>query len=296
MGDEFDEFGYRMVNKKVKLAIIRQDKDTDMTETHAIRMEIPHPDWNWDSGEGDVGLIWLKEPSKISPAKINRSKPYPDKTLKVMGWGRFKKGSEAMANRLRIADADVITMNKCQKLPTGSADLIENHICTLTPKKSFCSGDSGGPLFDPKNPQTVYGVVSQSAACGGSKYPDLYMNIAPFVAWIDQTIADLQTGVYRPWDQGQPTPSPDKACLEMTDQGRWRYADCNESKPYLCAKQTEDGYYSRLSEANGMGATPQCAEGYSFAHPLQPREMDKFRERMQENGIASIWIKIPFDQ
>lgn len=61
--------------------------------------------------------------------------------------------------------------------------------------KDSCRGDSGGPLADVAIYQDVqrfvqFGIVSYGAFMCGSGYPGVYTNVASFMPWITNILAE----------------------------------------------------------------------------------------------------------
>ncbi|CAG7731480.1 unnamed protein product [Allacma fusca] len=63
-------------------------------------------------------------------------------------------------------------------------------ICTLTPGKDACKGDSGSSLdwLDPKSQKySAIGVVSFGDGCAKDDKPGVYARVSRYIKWIKKT-------------------------------------------------------------------------------------------------------------
>ena len=61
--------------------------------------------------------------------------------------------------------------------------------------KDACKGDSGGPLTCVIDDQPVLtGIVSRTEGCAEEGHPGVYVNVAHYVEWIEETMQTLPPG------------------------------------------------------------------------------------------------------
>lgn len=159
--------------------------------THAL----PHPDFSLDGGPSspaaDLALLKLAEPlpARMSPA------PLSTRALILIG-ARFIVAGYGVTSE--EGDFGILRAATLMAIRNPS----EHHFLLTDPSTrgettglGVCSGDSGGPVFDPaSDPLAVVGVVSWASTarhgpgCGGLTGAT---PIAPYRAWITETAAKM---------------------------------------------------------------------------------------------------------
>ncbi|KAJ3641397.1 hypothetical protein Zmor_027907 [Zophobas morio] len=154
---------------------------------------VDHPEYNPNSTDYDVSLVFLKEPLKFSkniePATIPEEPVTPDKIGRVVGFGltqgRDFKGGITHYQSLRLIgiDAPLYSQEKCVNFYEGQSE--EYHV---EPERMFCAGmlrgdseqymcpgdEGAGFIVD----GALHGILAFGLACHGRKIPDVYMNVS----------------------------------------------------------------------------------------------------------------------
>ncbi len=122
----------------------------------------------------DVALLELVDPVKgvefvTLPKAGDRSGERTGDPLTVLGWGvKYQIGPDSA--RLRQVTLKVGKAKTCKQQSIdylGEPYTISLLICVGAPGKSFCNGDSGGPLIARQGARWVqHGIVSGGVGCG----------------------------------------------------------------------------------------------------------------------------------
>ena len=116
---------------------------------------INHPDWNSQRIDNDYAILRLAKPvtftNKVAPACLpaDTAATYAGVVATVTGWGRLILAGNQHTT-LQEVDMTVTTKNACDNAYYWR-DITDNMICAAASGKSFCNGDSGGPLIAPEN-------------------------------------------------------------------------------------------------------------------------------------------------
>ena len=112
---------------------------------------INHPDWNSPTIDNDYAIIRLAKPvtftNKVAPACLpaDTAATYAGVVATVTGWGRLILAGN-QHTPLQEVDMTVTTKSACDNAYYWR-DITDNMICAAASGKSFCNGDSGGPLY-----------------------------------------------------------------------------------------------------------------------------------------------------
>jgi hypothetical protein len=147
--------------------------------------------------DSDTALLHLATPLVFSrnvqpvclPWKY-RNADFTGATVTATGWGTTAFGG-GISNVLREVDLPILAQDQCQRYyPTG---LTNNMICTYSPGKDTCQGDSGGSV-DFKDPNSgrhyAIGVTSWGVGCAGKDKPGVYAKVTNFLDWIQRNTGD----------------------------------------------------------------------------------------------------------
>lgn len=162
--------------------------DADRTRARRIEIEraMRHPDFNADTLQNDVGLLYLSEAVAIAPATIASASESllllnPGAVATIVGWG-FPAYKKPAADRLVEGQARLEQLGK-----RGSQYIYDD------PNTGPCGFDSGGPMVM----QTLDGrrvVVGVASATGGNLCARgggvaIYTNLSVVRNFIDKNMA-----------------------------------------------------------------------------------------------------------
>uniref|UniRef100_A0AB38ZEN1 Venom S1 protease 26 n=1 Tax=Oncocephalus sp. TaxID=2944721 RepID=A0AB38ZEN1_9HEMI len=178
---------------------VMTNDETDATRLHRIKTVIEHEKYEQVNQQYDISLLVLETKiefnSKVGPACLPKSqKNLVDQVVKVLGWGKMRSRGHR-ARTLQKVNLRVIPLSICAETFAAEIPLNNPHqLCTFNHRKDACQGDSGGPVIwlDPDtNMYTQVGIVSYGSGCGSSS-PGMNTDLAFFVDWIHQKIADTK--------------------------------------------------------------------------------------------------------
>ncbi|CAG0893648.1 unnamed protein product [Darwinula stevensoni] len=112
---------------------------------------IMHPQYNPTSIVNDIALLRLTTPvdfikyPNIRPICTSAlANPPTGSTATIIGWGITQENGNQGSSKLMEAPLTVISQSTCSGWWGG---VTSKQICTLTPGRNTCNGDSGGPLM-----------------------------------------------------------------------------------------------------------------------------------------------------
>jgi len=152
-----------------------------------------HPDFNADTLENDIALIYFPVALDLSTPRVRRICLPPTSSTSyvenpncyITGWGRTSFIGP-LSNELRRISTDVIHPLHCElridRFPLPSETCTYDEVSrTGTP----CEGDMGGPLACVFNGQFyLAGVGSRAWALCDARWPQIFSNVPYFVNWI----------------------------------------------------------------------------------------------------------------
>ncbi|KAK9499745.1 hypothetical protein O3M35_002730 [Rhynocoris fuscipes] len=142
----------------------------------------------------DFAVIFTKQtiefndiigPICIEPTEL----PVTNRQAVIMGWGLTEESR--YTNYLRKAKVRVMDLNVCRNENTHDWD-----VCSATEPRSFCSGDSGGPvvwLDKETNRYTQLSLVSRGLCIG--KRPSISTKVAYFYGYLQEVIKETEPSV-----------------------------------------------------------------------------------------------------
>jgi len=158
----------------------------------------PHPEWDPETFQNDIGLIHLETPfvltDAVSPVALPRrsaTRLQQNDILTVTGYGADDTGGTDVDLRWSLNEValPVMSQQDCQK--TYGVDMVtEGAMCVLTEGgRSACDGDSGGPMTWQEEGRAVVRGVSSYVAKEGclSGKPAGAMRVLHYLDWIQQT-------------------------------------------------------------------------------------------------------------
>nr|XP_024218266.1 venom serine protease-like [Halyomorpha halys] len=168
---------------------------------------IMHPLYNDTTMLHDLAILVTSSEIKynkyVGPACMPSAKlgdEMAGQMLKAIGWGRYdpSKPYSDRIKKLKEVDLEIVTNLQCRR-KWGGVQPSGIQICTYTPRKDTCNGDSGGPLtwLDPEtNRFTLVGAVSYGAKdCGNDPRPGVNTNVSAYLKWINDIISSTKSGV-----------------------------------------------------------------------------------------------------
>eukprot|EP01134_Creolimax_fragrantissima_P006379 CFRG6379T1 len=170
----------------------------DFLHTSDISKVVLHPEYNNDFLFNDIAMIRLSDPAPENSTFVTLSEDtlstHNDTLLWYMGWGLLSENSTTIPDELMTVGVQAIDLEKCQDV-YGRMLVNDNNICTYTPGKDSCNGDSGGPLIQPGmdgsvNSGVVVGIVSFGEGCAREGYPAVNTRVSSYTDWINATMTD----------------------------------------------------------------------------------------------------------
>ncbi|XP_047471160.1 tryptase-like [Penaeus chinensis] len=174
--------------------------ETDVLSIFAQELFI-HPDYKadgQDTEEHDIALLYLGGSLTfgvgVQPICLGTADDFAvGQEAVIVGWGLtdFANASSA-SNLLREVAVSTIDIEQCITLYQNAAQrqfVNENMICTLTPGKDACSGDSGGPVITRVGDVWVLiGIVSFGNGCAEPDAPGVHTNVANYLDWMTESV------------------------------------------------------------------------------------------------------------
>ncbi|HZQ14405.1 MAG TPA: serine protease [Pseudolabrys sp.] len=143
--------------------------------------------------ENDLALLQVAEPFTEPPLAIVTETQaatllVPREKLGIVGWGTASFSADAaISNTLLFAYVDVVDRPTCNKIYDGL--VTDKMFCAGIGVADACQGDSGGPAISYIDDRPVLvGITSWGAGCAQKQYPGVYVNVAKYRAWIEETI------------------------------------------------------------------------------------------------------------
>ncbi|CAL4112741.1 unnamed protein product, partial [Meganyctiphanes norvegica] len=155
------------------------------TELFSVTKEniITHPLFGNASLLNDIALVRLTQDIKLSNVirticlATNGQIPFGGKAF-AAGWGMKSASDTGITDELHEVELDVLPQDECTNP--------QQYICTFTPGKDTCNGDSGGPLMVQQGNQWYQvGIISHGPMdCGIHNSPGVYTSVPNFIPFI----------------------------------------------------------------------------------------------------------------
>lgn len=130
----------------------------------------------------EISLEWTDRVGMINIAETSKDEPVAGNSVKVAGWG--DQSSNVSSHKLHSMTFSIATDEVCTDAFQQNDDSV---ICLAHDlKKGSCNGDAGnGAVYKNK----LVGVSSFVVGACGSRYPDIFTNVAHYASWIkDATV------------------------------------------------------------------------------------------------------------
>jgi len=168
------------------------------SQKFGIAKVIIHPGYKAFSHKNDIALVKLSSSATLNdktviPACLPKAKDpsiYKGGSLvTISGWGKTE--TEDYPSQLRVAKVPLISQSRCRQCYRAS-QITDNMVCAGKlgiGGLDACKGDSGGPMVNVIDGKfTIIGVVSWGYGCGRPDRPGVYMRVANYLPWIQQTV------------------------------------------------------------------------------------------------------------
>ena len=181
----------------------RHDLSTAEGEEIPVALTLPHPDYDSDTTNNDIMLVFLQEPTDkdIDFVKVNddASSPYAGAPVTVAGWGLTDVDSFDLPDKLMAVDVNAVSNEDCAAsegmiggwFQSYEGAITDSMLCAANEGEDSCQGDSGGPLViegTNGSPDTQVGVVSWGYGCAHSEFPGVYARVSTFYDWIREEV------------------------------------------------------------------------------------------------------------
>lgn len=143
-----------------------------------------HPKFDKDSQNRDYDVaVWTlkSRETRVDLAKLPNSLPPVGTQLQVTGWGNTSTTGESFPDRLRKVLVPLVSRTDCNDADSYNGLITSRMICAGLEQggKTFCTGDSGGPLTRKSGGkyQVVVGIVSLTFGCSDPEIFGIYANM-----------------------------------------------------------------------------------------------------------------------
>ncbi|CAG9827962.1 unnamed protein product [Diabrotica balteata] len=147
-----------------------------------------HPYFSFVRLVNDIAMAKLERPVydyefvKLPKSFTRKQMPRFCKEALVMGWGDTVEGTRVGSQNLMCVYIETIDLYKCDR--DHYEEYFHSRICTYTPGKDACHGDSGGPLLCD---DIQYGIVSFGRGCGS--HPGVYTRVDNYLYFINRVLS-----------------------------------------------------------------------------------------------------------
>ncbi|XP_072395185.1 trypsin-like [Diabrotica undecimpunctata] len=147
-----------------------------------------HPYYSFVRLVNDIAMAKLERPVynyefvKLPKSFTRKQMPSFCKEALVMGWGDKVEGTRVGSQELMCVYIETIDLYKCDR--DHYEQYFHSRICTYTPGKDACHGDSGGPLICD---DIQYGIVSFGRGCGS--HPGVYTRVDNYLYFINRVLS-----------------------------------------------------------------------------------------------------------
>ncbi|XP_054918312.2 venom peptide isomerase heavy chain-like isoform X1 [Dermacentor andersoni] len=162
-----------------------------------VHRVIVHPKYK-DINEGyDIAMMSLAEPLHydryVRPICLpKKSRTLAERPVLAAGWGYTNPAGNSSDHLLYVVLKVLPDWRcKCGLHHTTAANVSSSLLlCTHTPAKDICMGDSGGPLtvWNRDGLSVQVGVVSFTFGCGSSGHPSGFTRVSGYTGWIKESL------------------------------------------------------------------------------------------------------------
>mmetsp|Transcript_18733 Transcript_18733/g.37320 ORF Transcript_18733/g.37320 Transcript_18733/m.37320 type:complete len:642 (-) Transcript_18733:170-2095(-) len=178
--------------QQVAVGMYHNFDHTSSYEKHYATKKIVHPNYNSETLDNDLMLVFLDGNSSFPPIRLadERDEIEIGTILHALGFGNTDdEGTRSRA--LMEVDLDYIGNDKCSARYCNYFRVNDNMMCTDSShkRKDTCKGDSGGPLVlrgATSEEDLLVGVVSWGIGC--AVFPGVYARVNSNIDWIRNTV------------------------------------------------------------------------------------------------------------
>ncbi|GFR11441.1 plasma kallikrein [Trichonephila clavata] len=203
-----------------------------------ISLMLAHPQYRVDSSLYNIGLLKLQAPAQLGPNVDVLCLPnssdigHPDQMATEVGWDVHRYPMGGKYKELQEVDLRILSFDQCSASKLPNFD--KTQICAERQRKSFCKGDSGGPLIiKKKNKWYGVGIAAWSSFCG--VLPSVFTKVTEYLPWIEKETRDSPPCNIEPWREGdnQPPVKPNlDNCGIPNEMESGRIAGGRETTPF----------------------------------------------------------------
>ncbi|CAO1370952.1 unnamed protein product [Diamesa tonsa] len=178
---------------RVVMGTLNRFQINPQTQIQNIRTIIPHPKYQPETFENDIGLVILMSNvninDEVSLIKLPYSQVKSGTKCVIYGWGatKFKSPMPALLQKGNIS---IYSTKECNSTDSYNGFIRDGMICAAGENEvgfiDSCQGDSGGGLICDNR---LVGLASFGYQCGKSRaYPGVYTDVQFFQNWILQNV------------------------------------------------------------------------------------------------------------
>ena len=167
-------------------------------EWHESDHAVTHEDFDRETLDNNLGIIFLAEPITISPTLVpatmptqaQSSMPMTNESGRVSGYG-FTTATGTFATSMKMSFQRVMENNECANAFPHLQSHMFNVFCGETNQGNICAGDQGaGFVIDVFFQPVLLGVASFTRPDCANGAPAVYMRVNQYRDWIEE-----QTGI-----------------------------------------------------------------------------------------------------
>lgn len=169
----------------------------------AVSVLVIHPNWDWNTFEGDIAMMKLETPISawsgyIQPHCLlipgHGPSLLPGDQVTVAGFGLTDEDDTEASEDLREVEIEIIPKEACNN-GFGANWVLDDMVCAgdLDGGKDACQGDSGGPLSFYESTSAgdrwwYVGAVSFGVGCAREGLGGVYSSGGYYSAWLQDTM------------------------------------------------------------------------------------------------------------
>lgn len=155
-------------------------------EFHVADDRVPQNDLALLHVTGTPPLVPIKRPPQSAVSDLLKD----GNIVRIFGWGTASfNPNGAVSNTLLYAFVPVKGRAECNASTVYNGLVTGSMFCAGLGSADACQGDSGGPAIAYINGEKyLVGITSWGVGCSNQRYPGVYVNVAAYSRWIDDTV------------------------------------------------------------------------------------------------------------